>query len=435
VLTEFKTHIKNNFSNLLESKCILACSGGLDSVVLAHLFNVAGVDFDIAHCNFQLRGSESDGDEQFVRTLAISLTKKIHVTKFDTNSYVLNNKVNIQVAARELRYAWFAEIMQDNVIDTLVTAHHADDNLETFVINLSRGTGIEGLTGIPEKTDTISRPLLPFSRTQILEYAEAENLTWREDKSNNDTKYLRNKIRQEIIPLLKELHPTFLDNFNMTSSYLSDSNQLLNNHVELLRSRCFESTADGIRISIAELMVLRPLKGYLHALLKNYGFTAWDDIEKLLKGISGKEVRSKTHRLLKDREYLLLAELKAENDAQYVIQEGQSEVETPFYMNITEVVELIEVGKNILYLDKVTLNYPLTVRKWEKGDYFYPFGMSGKKKLSKYFKDEKIDVLSKEKQWLLCSGDAIVWVIGKRADQRFSVTAKTKQILKLTIHE
>lgn len=435
MLVEFKTHIKNNFSNLHESKFILACSGGLDSVVLGHLCNALGLDFDIAHCNFQLRGSESDGDEQFVREFASDIAKKIHVTNFNTNSYVLMNKVNVQIAARELRYAWFAEIMQKNQIRTLVTAHHADDNIETFVINLSRGTGIEGLTGIPEKTDTISRPLLPFSREQILEYAQAEHLKWREDGSNSETKYLRNKIRHEIIPLLKELHPTFLDNFNKTSSYLSDTNQLLNTHVEVLKSRCFESTVGGIRIPIAELIVLRPLKAYLHAMLKAYGFTAWNDIEKLLDGMSGKEIHSKTYRLLKDREYLLLEKLQVEDDTQYVIKEGQVEVKTPFHMDIAEVGDINEQGKNILYLDKVTLKYPLTVRKWEKGDYFYPFGMTGKKKLSKYFKDEKINIIAKEQQWLLCSGDAIVWVVGKRPDQRFSVTENTKQILKLTIHE
>lgn len=435
MLAEFKTHIKNNFSNLQEGKFLLACSGGLDSVVLAHLCNVTQLNFDIAHCNFQLRGAESIGDKEFVSDLADKLNKKIYITNFDTASYVLNNKVNIQIAARELRYTWFTEIMQQNEINTLVTAHHADDNLETFVINLSRGTGIDGLTGIPEKTDTISRPLLYFSRAAILAYAEAESLVWREDSSNTETKYLRNKIRHEIVPLLKELHPTFLDNFKKTSSYLGDANQLLNNHVELLKSRCFETTAGGFRIPIQELMVLRPLKGYLHALLHDYGFTAWNDILKLLNGMSGKEIRSKTHRLLKDREYLLLEKIQMESASLYAIQEGQTEIKIPFHMDITEVRVMKEIGKNILYLDKGTLKYPLTVRKWEKGDYFYPFGMTGKKKLSKYFKDEKIDVIAKERQWLLCSGGAIIWVIGKRADQRFSVTERTKQILKFTIRE
>jgi len=435
VLSEFKTHIKNNFSNLLESEFILACSGGLDSVVLTHLCNAAKLHFAIAHCNFQLRGKESDEDEQFVRSLASDIDKKIYVTQFDTNSYVLKNKVNIQIAARDLRYTWFAEIIQKNEISTLVTAHHADDNLETFLINLSRGTGIEGLTGIPEKTDTISRPLLHFSREQILEYAHAENLKWKEDSSNSETKYLRNKIRHDIVPLLKELHPTFLDNFNRTRSYLNGSSEILKNHIEVLKSRCFIAMDGGFSIPIEELEVLYPLKAYVHALFKDYGFTAWEDITRLLNGLSGKEIHSKTHRLIKDREYLLLEELREEEIHNYSIQEGQTEVKIPFHMDITEVDGIKEVGKNKLYVDKLTLKYPLTVRKWEKGDYFYPFGMTGKKKLSKYFKDERMSVIAKEKQWLLCSGEAIIWVIGQRSDQRFSVTQNSKQILKLTIHK
>ncbi len=411
----------------------MACSGGLDSVVLTQLCHSLKLDFSIAHCNFQLRGTDSDADEQFVVELAKKVNVKNFVKHFNTNNYVAQNKVNIQSAARDLRYAWFTELMQENQIRTLVTAHHADDNLETFLINLSRGTGIDGLTGIPVKTDTISRPLLAFSRTQILNYAKAENLEWREDVSNTNVKYLRNKIRHEIIPILKELHPTFLKNFKLTQSHLKGASTVINNHVELLKSRIFEVHNDEFRISIEELNVLHPQSAYLHALLKDYGFTAWDDVARLLDGLSGKEVRSTTHRLVKDRDYLLLETIKAEVSQSYTIEEGQSEISKPIYLVIEEVDALKETGEHILYVDKDSLKYPLVVRKWEKGDYFYPFGMSGKKKLSKYFKDEKVDVISKEKQWLLCSGDAIVWVIGRRADQRFSVNEKTKQIVKFTI--
>ncbi|MFK7812265.1 MAG: tRNA lysidine(34) synthetase TilS, partial [Maribacter sp.] len=330
-------------------------------------------------------------------------------------------------------YAWFAKLMQKNNIKTLVTAHHADDNLETFLINLSRGTGMDGLTGIPSKTDTISRPLLAFSRAQILDYATAENLNWVEDRSNADVKYLRNKIRHEIVPFLKELHPTFLKNFELTQSYLTDSNVILNNHITLLKSRIFETYAHGFRISIDELAVLHPQDTYLYALLKDYGFTAWEDIARLLQGLSGKEVRSKTHRLVKDRKHLLLAELGVEVVKKVIIEEGQSEIQKPFHLIKEDVDSLKERNENILYVDKDSLKYPLVVRKWEKGDYFYPFGMSGKKKLSKYFKDEKVDVISKEKQWLLCSENEIVWVIGKRSDRRFSVTDKTKNIVKFIL--
>ncbi len=433
MLNEFKNHLETNFPKLLSEPFLLACSGGLDSVVLTHLFHNLKLNFSIAHCNFQLRGAESDADEKFVTHLAKKLNIKSHVTHFNTNDYVAKNKVNVQIAARDLRYAWFSELMQENQVGTLVTAHHADDNLETFLINLSRGTGIDGLTGIPAKTDTISRPLLAFSRAQILKYAEAQNLEWREDASNADVKYLRNKIRHEIVPVLKELHPTFLQNFELTQSHLKGANTVLNNHVELLKSRIFEVHNDGFRISIEELAVLHPQSAYLHALLKDYGFTAWTDIVRLLEGLSGKEVRSKTHRLVKDRDFLLLEALAPEVSENFTIEEEQIEITIPIHIEIESVDDLKETGEHILYVDKDSLKYPLVVRKWEKGDYFYPFGMKGRKKLSKYFKDEKVDIISKEKQWLLCSGNEVVWVIGRRSDQRFSVTKKTRQIVKFTI--
>jgi len=432
VLAEFKKHLETDFPNLISDAFLLACSGGLDSVVLTHLCKACKLNFSLAHCNFKLRGDESDADEKFVAELSKSINIKYYVTHFDTIDYVNINKVNIQIAARELRYAWFARILQENSIPSLVTAHHADDNLETFLINISRGTGVDGLTGIPSKTDTISRPLLAFSREQILAYAKAENLKWVEDSSNTDTKYLRNKIRHEIVPTLKELHPTFLQNFEQTQSHLKGTNAILRNHIEVLKSRIFEKSEKGFRISVDELSVLHPQSAYLHALLKDYGFTAWNDVASLLKSMSGKEVRSKTHRLLKDREYLLLEELTFEESNSYTINDGVAEIKTPIHLTIHDVDAIKDTSENILYVDKDSLKYPLVVRKWEKGDYFYPFGMTGKKKLSKYFKDEKIDVISKERQWLLCSGNEIVWVIGRRADQRFSVTAKTKQIVKFT---
>ena len=414
---------------------MLACSGGVDSVVLAQLCKAAGLDFVLAHCNFQLRASESDADEKFVKDLGVNLNIKTYVNTFNTVDYISKNKVNIQIAARELRYAWFAELMQDLGCKTIVTAHHADDNLETFIINLSRGTGIHGLTGIPEKTPSISRPLLPFSRDEILKYAATENLNWREDRSNSETKYLRNKIRHEIVPLLKQLHPTFLDNFEKTRSYVSDTAEIAENHLNTVKAAIFEPTASGFRVSIDALNELRPQQGYLHGLFSAYGFTAWKDIARLITAMSGKEIRSKTHRLLKDRAQLLLETVSEETAAAtYVVHEAQEALSVPFKMLISSVKALNGTGSEILYVDEQTLKYPLTVRKWKKGDYFYPLGMQGKKKLSKYFKDEKIDVLTKEKQWLLCSDEKIVWVIGRRPDRRFSVSKDTKKILKFKIN-
>lgn len=434
MLEEFQKHIEINFKNLVKGKFLLACSGGLDSVVLVDLCARSKLDFAIAHCNFNLRGEASNGDEAFVRELSLLNDKKFYVTNFDTIGYVKNNKVSIQVGARELRYDWFAKIMQENDIGTLVTAHHVDDSVETFLINLSRGTGIDGLTGIPEKTDTLSRPLLRFSRSQILEYAQSRKLQWREDASNADTKYLRNKIRHEIVPLLKDLNPSFLKNFTKTQDYLSESAALIDSQVKELKSRLFKEDTGVIRISIAELFKLEPISAYIHALFKGYGFTEWNDVENLLSAMSGKEIYSKTHRLVKDREFLLLTEVKEEVDAQYQVLDGQMEILEPVQLKIETVNDLSVKNKHTLYIDKKALKYPLTIRKWKNGDYFYPLGMKGRKKLSKFFKDEKIDVVSKEQQWLLCSGEEVVWIIGRRADERFKVTENTSDILKFTLN-
>ncbi|VAW10028.1 tRNA(Ile)-lysidine synthetase [hydrothermal vent metagenome] len=435
MLNEFKIHLKNNFSELSQTHFLLACSGGLDSVVLTHLSNQCKLNFSLAHCNFQLRGPESDADQEFVVELARGIRKKLYVTNFNTNNYINKYKVSVEMAARELRYAWFAELMSEHNIKTLVTAHHADDNLETFLINLSRGTGIDGLKGIPVKTDTIARPLLAFSRVRILAYANAENLKWREDSTNVETVHLRNKIRHNIVPLLKELHPTFLANFGTTQSFLSDTSLILDNHVKNLKSRLFVAEERLIRIPLKELSELHPQKAYLHALFRDYGFTAWGDILDLLSAMSGKEVRSKTHRLVKDRAHLLLTELGDNKSECYQIPENLSEMDNPVKLVIEDVEKIDETSKNILYIDKEALKYPLIVRKWKKGDYFCPFGMKGRKKLSKFFKDEKIDVISKEQQWLLCSENNIVWVIGKRPDNRFKVTKDTKNILKFTLYK
>lgn len=431
----FNTHIEKSFPELKTSKFLLACSGGIDSVVLAHLCVNANLDFELAHCNFKLRGEESDKDEEFALKLGLNIGKKIYITNFETIDYSYLNKVSIQVAARELRYDWFAKIQQENAIKYLVTAHHADDNLETFIINLSRGSGIDGLKGIPHNTDVIKRPLLPFSQEQIMAYAQTNMLKWREDKSNADTKYLRNKIRHQIVPLLKELHPTFLDNFTNTQHYLEQTAAIVDNTLSKVKRSLFLSENNRYKISIEKLKELHPLKGYIYGLFKSYGFTEWQNVAGLLEAMSGKEIHSKTHRLVKNRGYLLLTTLEEVLNKEFVVKESMDAVKDPVVMDISLVESVEERSLNTLYVDKETLKYPLTIRKWKKGDYFYPFGMHGKKKLSKFFKDEKIDVLSKESQWLLCSDDQIVWVIGKRADNRFKITSETKHVLKFKVKE
>jgi len=434
VLEDFKKHIQNNFPRLLQDKFLLACSGGLDSVVLAHLCSQCALDFSLAHCNFKLRGKESDKDEKFVRELAKKLDRSLFVKDFETLDYARDQKVSVQMAARELRYGWFNELMLQNNFKTLVTAHHADDNLETFMINLSRGTGIKGLIGIPSHARNIARPLLPFTRKQILKFANNSNLAWREDQSNAETKYLRNKIRHGIVPLLKELHPTFLANFTETQEFLKQTAEIADNHIVQLKKDIFKEDGEVIRIKIEFLQALEPLEAYLHALFSVYGFTEWEDLQHLLTAMSGKEVHSRTHRLVKDRDFLLLANITDNVQKEFEITKEDTEIQLPIGLSISSVPIIEEVDHNVLYLDKETLKYPLTIRKWQKGDYFYPLGMGGRKKLSKYFKDEKVDVIAKEKQWLLCSGNDIVWVVGKRADDRYKITNSTKEILKIVLN-
>ncbi|MBD1262048.1 tRNA lysidine(34) synthetase TilS [Maribacter polysiphoniae] len=431
---EFRKHIEEHFPELLQNKFLLACSGGLDSVVLAHLCNQCGLDFSLAHCNFQLRGTDSDQDEQFVRELAKQLNKSLWVEHFNTKAYVNDHKVSVQMAARELRYDWFKDLMAKHQIKTLVTAHHADDNLETFLINLSRGTGLKGLSGIPAKTDMISRPLLPYSRVQLSEYAKENNIQWREDRSNAETKYLRNKIRHDIIPLLKETHPTFLHNFQTTQRNLQQIVAISDIHLSNLKKELFREDGEVVRISTEALLALDPIGAYMYGLFNAYGFTAWSDVVQLITAMSGKEIRSKTHRLLKDRDELILGKIEEEQINSYTIEETTTAIEEPVAMTITLVNNIGETGPDVLYIDKETLKYPLVLRKRQKGDYFYPLGMQGRKKLSKFFKDEKMDVFSKEKQWLLCSDTDIVWVVGKRLDNRFKITPSTKKILKITLN-
>ena len=432
----FINHIKQHFPGVITSKLLLAVSGGLDSVVLAYLCKQAGLEFSIAHCNFKLRGSESDGDEAFVRTLGETLKVKVHVKQFNTKEETVRASMSVQMAARALRYDWFEELLREYDYDFVLTAHHLDDDLETFLINLSRGTGLEGLAGIPSQNGKIIRPLLPFSRKEIEAYAQKRTFTWREDSSNQETRYLRNQIRHEVVPRLKELTPAFLENFRTTRNYLSGSAHILKIYVSEFRSVLFHKEDGVIKVPVASLKKLKPREAFLYELFKDFGFTQWKDVLHLLDAQSGKQVFSATHRMVKDRDFVLIEALKAEKyKEEYLIQENDRTLSVPLNITLKLVKELQNESKNIIYVDKEKLKFPLVIRKWQIADYFYPFGMSGKKKLSKFFKDEKYSLPAKEKQWILCSGDDIVWVIGSRADNRFRITETTSEILKIQLQK
>ncbi|WP_428741393.1 tRNA lysidine(34) synthetase TilS [Tenacibaculum sp.] len=434
---ELAKHIDNYFPFLKEKKLLIAISGGVDSVVLTHLFHKLGFTIALAHCNFQLRGDESHLDEEFVKNLGKELSINTFTTRFDTNEFAINNKLSTQLAARELRYTWFQQLIEEKNFDYILTAHHADDNLETFLINFTRGTGLEGLTGIPPINGNIVRPMLTFSRDEILNFAKKNNIEWREDKSNAETKYLRNKIRHQISPTLKELNPNILTSFNKTIDHLNQSQQIINDKIEEISTEILTKEDDLLKINIEKLLKFSDPKAYLYQLLKPYKFTEWDDVYSLIYAQSGKRILTKFYTLLKDRDFLLLLrtnEKSSLTDEHFILREGNNKITTPIQLLFENVHTKTTIDNNSIYVDNKLLSYPLILRKWNAGDFFYPKGMLGRKKISKYFKDEKISVIDKNKIWLLCSSkNEIIWIIGKRQDRRFLPTEETTELLKISI--
>lgn len=431
----FENHINSNFEFFKNLKILIAISGGIDSVVLTHLCHKLKLDISLAHCNFNLRGKESDADEDFVLQLAEDLDLEVFIESFDTETYAKESKLSIQMAARELRYNWFDELSEQLKFDYILTAHHADDNLETFLINFTRGTGLEGLTGIPEINEKFVRPLLPFSSENIEAFAKENSIKWRDDSSNKSVKYLRNKLRHEVIPVLKEINPSLLDSFKSTINNLNDTSDIVSESINSVLNEAIDAIDDNhIAYKVSEFKKLNNPKAYLFEIFKDYGFTEWNDVVDLLDAETGKQVFSSTHRLIKNRAHLLLSELNLDINESISILENENQIITPFGSLFFDEADAI-FGKrtNVIFIDKDELEFPLTIRKPEEGDVFYPLGMTGKKKVSKYFKDEKMSLIDKENTWLLCSNKEIVWVINRRADNRFKVTDKTKHILKIEL--
>ena len=434
----FDQHIKSHFPFLFEQKILVAVSSGLDSMVLADLCLKSELNIALAHCNFKLREAESDKEEAFVSNYAKTHKLTFFTKHFNTTHFAETTKISIQMAARELRYNFFDELCDSQQFDTILTAHHADDNLETFFINLSRGSGVDGLTGIPKINDKIARPLLPFSRNQIYEYAKTHNIQWCEDSSNASLKYKRNALRHELIPVLKSIFPTILEALNTTQNNLTASQDLLKNHIEDIENRVIKfSSLDEIHYTIEQLKLLNPLRSYIYPLFGKYGFTDLDEIYHLVDAQSGKQIHSNTHSILKDRNVMILTPKSAlKSDFFLSITDLKKEIklsEFGVHLNFERESNLGNSSKNTLFLDHDKLQFPLVLRSWAEGDFFYPSGMTGKKKLSKYFKDEKLSLLQKSKVLLLCSKEDVVWVVGMRPDARFIATSKTKHILNVNV--
>jgi tRNA(Ile)-lysidine synthase len=424
-----------------KEKILLAVSGGIDSMVMLHLFHEAGYYFDVAHCNFKLRGEESDQDAYFVQQQAVRYGCVYHERSFDTSKHARDNSISIQMAARDLRYQWFDEILAEHDYTAYATAHHKDDLVETFLINLARGTGIRGLTGMKPKMNNRIRPLLFADRREIEDYKNQNHVLFREDSSNQDLKYVRNSIRHKILPLFHNLNPSFSENLTQSMDHLKSVEEIYHDYIEKAREKCMEQYDDGrFRISLAELTSLDHPEACLFAFLQPYQFnpSVIHDIYQSLKGSSGKVFLSPGHRCLLDRKHLLLEPKIDINDAvyQFYIEESTRVIDEPLTLEIRKRDRRrLKISQTplVAHIDYDMVQFPLVVRRWKDGDYFYPLGMEGKKKISDFLIDLKIPVFDKERIWLLCSEDKVVWVIGLRLDDRFKIGPNTGTVLRIEV--
>ncbi|OIQ29052.1 MAG: tRNA lysidine(34) synthetase TilS [Bacteroidetes bacterium MedPE-SWsnd-G2] len=437
MLKAFTGHIDSYYSSLKFSKLLLAVSGGLDSMVLLDLCYKMGLDCTVAHCNFKLRGDESDADEQFVIEQSKSRNFNIETISFNTEEYAKLNKISIQMAARELRYNWFKEQLDRFDLDVILTAHHADDNFETLLINLTRGTGIDGLVGIPSNIEAVVRPLLPFSRQTILDYANSHQVNWREDGSNASNKYLRNKLRHDVIPEIKAAVPRVLEHVYATQNNLKSTQTLLKDYVALCKKEVLSGDISSkIEIDLTQLTKFPNHDKLLFEILRPYGFTAWDDIINLVSAQSGKQVFTSEFRIIKHTNALILTKTERVDNKSYWLNEN----EAVSVHGIKVAVEKIdktdlnrELDNNSILIDGEKLKFPLEMRRREDGDFFFPLGMKGKKKISKFYKDLKLSLVEKENTWLLCSANDIIWVMGYRLDDRFKLNKDSNCVYKLSI--
>ncbi|MGY5355586.1 tRNA lysidine(34) synthetase TilS [Wenyingzhuangia sp. IMCC45467] len=428
MLQKLENHLEKNFPFLKGKKLLITVSGGIDSVVLAKVFHQLKYNIGIAHCNFQLRGLESDLDEQFVEKIAKEFNCQFHSIQFLTKDYCKQNKVNIQIGARELRYDWFQKLVEEYEYDYILTAHHLNDVMETFFINLSRGTGLDGLAGIPAINNNIVRPLLAVSRNDIETFATENNIKWREDQSNAETKYIRNKVRHNITPELYKLHPNFEENFLNTILKLHESKNFIKQKIAALQKSLFTTKEDHFLMDKKLIKTLSDFEVY--ELFKPFGFTTTQEIKKLISTQTGKQIYSSTHTLLNNREALVLSLNSTDNKSEdvYTIEHMQDIHHLPIPLNFSFSPK--EISKNCIALNMEHTEFPLIIRNWKEGDYFYPTGMRGKKKISKYFKDEKLSLRDKENTWLLCnSKQQIIWIIGHRADRMLSSTTENENIV------
>lgn len=457
LLTRFIQYIKEQDLFQKSHQLLLAVSGGIDSVVLAELCHQAGYSFFIAHCNFHLRGEESNRDEAFVRGLADKYSVPLYIQSFDTEKFAERNKISIQVAARELRYNWFRELaeqVKEGREDAdkkfsgqvkILTAHHANDNIETLLMNFFKGTGIKGLQGILPKQGNLIRPLLFATKEEIVQFSKENNLSFVEDSSNLLDKYTRNYFRNQLIPSIQKIFPQVEENLVNNIERFREIDLLYTQAIDVHRSNLIEKKGKEIHIPVLKLLKVTPLKTILYEIIKDYGFTAHQTEEamKLLTSETGKYISSATHRIIKNRNWIIIAPIDHSESNQIIIESTDKHVHFhPGVLVFKQVqnvpVDITKNPSNLVFVDSDQLKYPLILRRWKEGDYFYPLGMKkkasdkpGKKKLSKFFIDQKISLIDKESIWVVESNKRIVWVINKRLDDRFKITPQTNSCVSI----
>ncbi len=424
-------HTIQQVKNYQNKQFLIAISGGLDSIVLSHLFLQNNLDFALAHCNFKLRGQESDEDQKFIENWAHQIDAKLYVNVCDLSNYP---EKNTQIAARNARYEWFNKLLNTHKFDYIVIGHHLDDSIETFFINLQRASGLKGLTGINER-ENILRPLLNYTRKEIKNYALNNQLVWREDSSNASDKYKRNFIRHQIIPKFEEITPSFKQSMQKTMQFLQQSNAVINDWVNQKAEEIVSKKEREWHLNIEKLSSLTQTELFLHHFLSNFGFSDFDGINQLMTAQNGKTILSENYRLIKHQNELIITSNLPNKQQSFVITEQKVDYPIHFLMqkyavNKIAFSKIKNASKNEVYLDYDLIKFPLSIRKWEAGDYFYPLGMKGKMKLSDYFINQKISLIEKEKIWLFCDAkNNIVWIAGQRPDNRYKITKNTKKIL------
>lgn len=439
LLNSFREYIAAERLFSRQDKLLLAVSGGLDSVVLCELARQAGLEFSIAHANFQLRGAESDRDEQFVRDVAARYDRAIVVRRFDTAAFAAGHKLSIQVAARGLRYDWFRQVISEwEGGGVIVTAHQLDDNIETLTMNFFKGTGIAGLRGMLPRHGDLARPLLFARRSDLEKFAAESGLQWIEDSSNVSDKYTRNFFRHQVLPLIEKAYPAALDNLGDNLHRFREIETIYRDAIGRQKKKLFEPKGAEMHIAVLKLQQSTPLRTLIFELFSPYGFTPQQTgpIAALLDGPTGKYVCSPTHRLLRNRRWLILSPLYDASAVTILIEPGETKVEYPGGILRLEACPvtggLPPADADMACLDAGEITWPLLLRPWRAGDYFYPLGMRKKKKLARFFIDQKLSLADKEKVWVLEMNKKIIWVVGQRIDDRFKLTAATRQMLRIT---